>query len=73
MARHVWHVSHAVIRRAAALLEQIREWFAMTYRELTDGAAACGIEDLARYGCVTVGRDELVWRWYRHRYPSRFG
>lgn len=72
LARHVWHVSWAVLVRALALLRGMGTWVEQLHRELTDGAPAQEPERMVKSITARIGRHELVQRWYRHRYPSRF-
>ena len=71
LARYVWQVGQGVIARAAALLEQVRVWMTRLHRELSDGATPLGLGLMVKFATDTLGRVELVSRWYAHHYPRR--
>jgi hypothetical protein len=73
LARYVWHVGREVILRAAALLRRLCPWVGRLYREITDGNAVRDTAMMVKVVTAKLGRLELVERWYRHRYPHRFG
>jgi hypothetical protein len=73
LARYVWHVGREVILRAATLLRRLCPWVERLYREITDGNAARDTASMVKAVTAKIGRLELVERWYRHRYPLRFG
>lgn len=72
LARHVWHVGRGVIVRAADVLKRLEFWVTDLCRELTGGRTVYGLERMVRRATGILGRQELVQRWYRHRYPLRF-
>lgn len=69
LARYVWQVSRGVIVRAAALLGDVSVWMRRLHRELTDGATPRSLEQMVKHATHTLGRVELVERWYAHHYP----
>ena len=73
LARHVWHVTRAVIVRAAALLAQVDHWVEGLHREVSDGQPGEGLERMVKTIIAKIGYPELVFRWYRHRYFLRAG
>ena len=72
VAHHVWHVSWAVIQRAAVLVQRLGPWVNGLHQELTNGGPARELELMVKIVTAKIGRLELVHRWYRHRYPRRF-
>ena len=72
LACHEWHVSWAIIGRAAALLNRMESWVKGLHQEITDGRPARRFELMVKIITVKLGALELNWRWYRHRYPRRF-
>jgi hypothetical protein len=68
LARHVWHVGYAVIRRAASLRKRLCPWVEELYREITDGKPMRKFTLMVKIITAKIGRFELVQRWYRHWY-----
>lgn len=73
LAQHVWHVGWAVIARGTALLQRMETWVEQLHRELTDGHPGRELCRMVKIVTGVLGPCELVSRWYRHRYPLRFG
>ena len=72
LSEQVWHVGRGVILRAAALMDRLGPWVERLHREITDGKPMRRLELMVKIIAAKLGRPELVERWYRHRYPSRF-
>lgn len=72
LAKNVWNVGKKVILRAAALLDCLSPWIAGLHQELTAGRPARELACMVKIITAKLGRCELTWRWYRHRYPLRF-
>jgi hypothetical protein len=72
LSEQVWHVGQGVILRAAALIARLGPWVERLHREITDGKPMRRFELMVKIIVAKLGRAELVERWYRHRYPSRF-
>jgi hypothetical protein len=72
LAKNVWHVGKGVILRASALLKSLCAWVAVLHQELTTGKPQRDFGLMVKIITAKLGRIELVWRWYRHRYPLRF-
>lgn len=72
LARHVWHVGRRVIIRAAALLDRLDAWVGQLYQEISDGGQVRELGSIVKVIIGKISRIELVGRWYRHRYPTRF-
>jgi len=73
LAQQVWHVGWAVIARGTALLRRMEVWVEQLHRELTDGGPGQELCRMVKIVTGVLGPCELVQRWYRHRYPLRFG
>ena len=66
-------ISRGVARRAVTALALIGAWVKDLYREVTDGDTGFDLGRMAKIIVGKIGRIELSNRWYRHRYPRRFG
>lgn len=66
-------ISRAVARRTVTALALIRSWVKALYREVTDGDSGSDLGRMVKIIAGKIGRIELSNRWYRHRYPRRFG
>lgn len=72
LARYVWHVGRGVITRARALIHRLTQWLGTLCREITDGAAACGLEAMAALAREHHGWAGLMNLWCRRIYPGRW-
>jgi hypothetical protein len=66
-------IGHGVTRRAVTMSASICSWVKELYREVTDGGTGLGLGRMVKIIIGKIGRIELSNRWYRHRYPRRFG
>lgn len=67
----MWHVGAAVIYRLQAELAAMGSWIATQHREVTDSAPERAFTAMVKGVFGTIGRLELLQRWYYHRYPKR--
>jgi hypothetical protein len=72
LAKMIWNVGCAAIRRLVRMLTSLIPWIESQHQEITNGLPTCGLERMVRIIIAKLGRNQLVYRWYRHRYPLRF-
>lgn len=72
LAKQVWNVGSAAIRRAMLLLNILTPWITSQHQEVTNGLPARGLAQMVKIITAKLGRHQMVHRWYRHRYPRRF-
>jgi len=66
-------ISRGVARRTVTALALMRSWIKDLYREVTDGGSGFCLGRMVKIIVGKIGGTELSNRWYRHRYPQRFG
>ena len=68
-----WNLSRGVTRRMVGMLKALTSWVEELHREVTDGRAGRELGRMVKIIIRKIGYVELSNRWYRHRYPLRFG
>lgn len=71
IARSIFKVSWAVIKRAASLLQQMLTWVQQLYQEITDGQAVLPLSQMLTIILKKIDRFDLMHRWYCRKYPRR--
>ena len=66
-------IRRTVARRMVETLTLITAWIKDLFREVTDGRSGSDLGRMVKIIVRKIGRIELSNRWYRHRYPRRFG
>jgi hypothetical protein len=68
-----FRISHGVSRRVLNMVPQLISWVEGLHREVTDGCAVRELGRMVKIIIFKIGHIELTNRWYRYRYPLRFG